>query len=406
MQEHGNYYSRQTHQNTIGYEILHHVVVPPEYQDSINFDKNYSISSGISFNSEFVLEMERLISRNELSLEYAKSIQQVLMWLNKLFDIKWRQLHGDFDYVSRWKLLDLQRQAVVLLENFFADNQRQHGKSKNYNYILKDRNNSILNTEKIQVEGTTLSEQNKKNVNEIETDKDKSWKITSSDNTTSRNIETRIMSNLELLKRIKNNIKDQSSTIKIPIEQKTSNKSIDEKDNSIINNTFFSKLKLRDKNLIKYGNSSKLKKIMNTLHDKHMKDSGKQFSQLKNLSSISPSENIISSQETDQLKHNRTSAMLHGFLKENVTNIAKTPSRRTLHVFVPSNQNETQKKKNRRVSTEKIANKHDYFNKRKEIRSDSASAMDEILEAVDEVLPTDKSVETTPKESKTISGIL
>lgn len=411
MQEHGNYYSRQTRQNTIDYKILHRIVVPLEYQDSINFDKNYTIFSGIRSNPEFALEMERLISRNELSLEYTKSVQHVLIWLNKLFGIKWQQLHDDFDYVSRWKLLDLQRQAVVLLENFFADNLRQHGKPKNYNYILKDRSNSILNTGKIQVEGTTLFEQNKKNVNKTETDKDKSWKIrssdkfeknTSSDYTTSK-IETRIMNNLELLKRIKNNNKDKSYTNKIPNDHKTSNTSIDDKDNSIINNTFFSKLKLRDKNLIKHGTSSKLKKIISTLHDKHMKDHGKQFSQLKNLSSIFPSENIITSQETDQLKHNRTSTMLHGFLKENITDIPKTPLRRTLHVFVPSNKNEDQKKKDRHASTEKSASKYDYFNERKEIRIDSASAMDEILEAVDEVLPTDKSVDMM---SKTISGIL
>jgi len=81
--------------------------------------------------------------------------------------------------------------------------------------------------------------------------------------------------------------------------------------------------------------------------------------------------------------------------------IRKTPFRRTLQILTPLNKNE--KQKNRHLS-KNITDKHHYFNKRKEIKSDG-SAIDEILEAVDEVLPTDKSIEMLPKGSNTFSRI-
>jgi len=69
MQEYGNSYKRLTHQNSNAYEILPHVIIVQD-QDSINLD-DFALSWVIS-NLEFVMEMKRLISNNELSLEYTK----------------------------------------------------------------------------------------------------------------------------------------------------------------------------------------------------------------------------------------------------------------------------------------------------------------------------------------------
>lgn len=393
MQEYGNSYKRLTHQNSNAYEILRHVIVPQD-QDSINLDKNDFALSWVISNLEFAMEMKRLISKNELSLEYTKSI---LLWLIKLFDLKWQQLYDDLDYISKWRLLNLKKQAEFFLENFFIDNQ-QHEKSNDDKYISKDGNN---NESTENVEEIILTKQNKSNLIETKTKININKFPMNTPSDTSK-IETQIMNHQELTKHIEDNTKN--LTI-IPINQEfTLNTPTDVKDTSIINDTFFSKIKtFRDEDLIKNKTSSKLKEFIDIHHDEHMKDHEKQFNQLKNISSILPNENITSTlQEIDQRKHIGTDVTLQGSLK-NITDIRKTPFRRTLQVLAPSNKNE--KQKNRHVSTKNISDKHHYFNKRKEIKSDNGSAMDEILEAVDEVLPTDKSIEMSPKGSNTFSRI-
>ena len=91
-----NSYKRLTHQNSNAYEILRHVIILQD-QDSINLKNDFALSWMIS-NLEFSMEMKRLISNNELSLEYTKSI---LLWLIKLFDLKWQQFYDDLDYISK-----------------------------------------------------------------------------------------------------------------------------------------------------------------------------------------------------------------------------------------------------------------------------------------------------------------
>ncbi|XP_071567934.1 uncharacterized protein [Temnothorax nylanderi] len=364
MQERDSYYEKLTHQNSIDYEILRHVL--QEYQDLMNLDKNNVALSWMLSNPQFALEMERFLSRNELSLEFAKSVQHAIFWLIKSFDMKWRQLHDDLDYISKWRLLNLQRQVELILDNL-ADNQRQHGESKDNKYIPEDRSDIISNTEetlKIEIEEETLTERNKENLNEAsktEKNEDISWENTRSDYITSME-ETQVTNHPELLKRNKNDIKGKiPTTVKIPINRKFN---------------------------VSDG----------TPHDK--KD-GERFSQLESVSSISPSENAIDTlQETDQPKPMGTDAM-HGSLI-NVTDILKT--RRTL--LVPSNENKEYNKKNRQISAKEIAGKHNYFNERMKIKSDSGSAIDEILEAVDEVLPTDRSAEMSTRGSETITRTL
>lgn len=362
MHDRDKYYKKLTHKNSVSYGILRHV--PQEYQDFMNLDKNYFAFSWMLFNPEFALEIERLILRNELSIEYAKSVQHALVWLIKLFDIKWRQLHDDLDYISRWRLLNLQRQAEFILDDLVANNQRRHGKSKD-KHIPEDRNDLISNTEKIEVEEVTLTQRDKENLSGT---------------------------NHPELKPIKNDMKDESP-VKIPLDQKF---------NVSTDDNFITKIKtFGDRNLVRDETSSRLKKFISTRHNYHRRDR-KRFNQLENVSSISPSENVIDTlQEIDKLKPVGTA--MHGSLK-NITDILKT--RRTLDTFVPtSNKNEEYDKGSRQV-TRNITDKHHYFNKRTEIKSDSASAMDEILEAVDEVLPTDKAVEMSSKEAETITRAL
>ncbi|XP_011859369.1 PREDICTED: uncharacterized protein LOC105556866 [Vollenhovia emeryi] len=349
----------------------------------MNLDKNYLVFSWMLSNPEFALEMARLISRYDLSLEYAKSIQHALLWLNKLFDVKWRQLHNDRDYISRWRLLNLQRQAKFILDNLVAENQQQHEKPKEGN-----RSDIILNTEKIEAEEETLMENNKENLsetNKTEISKDKAWENIPSDYIIST--EETQMNNSELLKRIKSDIEDKSlTTVKMPINE---NFNVSTDDNSIVNDTVISKIKtLEDKNLMLNKTSSKSNKFISTLHDNRTKDE-KRFGQLENVSSISPREIAIGTlQKTDQPKSTGTGAM-HGSLK-NVTGILKT--RRTLDVPISSKKNKEYDTKNRRVSAKNITGNH-HVNEKTAIKLDNASAIDDILEAVDEVFPTDKSVE-------------
>ncbi|XP_077259609.1 uncharacterized protein LOC143895954 isoform X2 [Temnothorax americanus] len=360
MQERDSYYEKLTHQNSIDYEILRRVL--QEYQDLMHLDKNNFALSWMLSNPEFALEMERFLSRNELSLEFAKSVQHAIFWLIKSFDMKWRQLHDDLDYISKWRLLNLQRQVELILDNL-ADNQRQRGESKDNKYIPEDRSDIISNTEetlKIEIEEETLTERNKGNLNEASKTKnneDISWENTRSDYITSME-ETQITNHPELLKRNKNDIKGKiPTTVKIPINRKFN---------------------------VSGG----------TPHDK--KDE-----ELESVSSILPSGNAIDTlQKTDQPKPMGTDAM-HGSLI-NVTDILKT--RRTL--LVPSSENKEYNKKNRQISAKEIADKHYHFNERMKIKSDRGSAIDEILEAVDEVLPTDRSVEMSTRGSETITRTL
>lgn len=365
----------------------------------MNLNENYFILSWIS-NPDFALEMKRLFSRGELSVE---SVEHTLFRLTKLFDVKWQQLHDDLlDYTSRWRI-NLQRQVEFILDDLVEDNQRQYRKSKDKKYIPEERSDIISNTEKTEIEEAT--EQNKGNLTETsmtQISEEKFWESILSNYITSTE-ETQIMNQSELLKHDKD-IKDKSpDTIKISIDQKF-NVSTD--DNSIINGTHFSKVKRhrkrhknKDKNRMK-NKTSKLKKSISTLHDKHMKDHGKRLSQLENISSISPTENAIGMlQETDQ--RNRTGMnAVHESLKN-----GNVKTRRTLlDIVIPwkieTNTNSTH------VPTKKITNEHNYFNRRMEIISDNASAMDDILEAVAEVLPTNKSVETLRKRSEKISNTL
>ncbi|XP_077259608.1 uncharacterized protein LOC143895954 isoform X1 [Temnothorax americanus] len=394
MQERDSYYEKLTHQNSIDYEILRRVL--QEYQDLMHLDKNNFALSWMLSNPEFALEMERFLSRNELSLEFAKSVQHAIFWLIKSFDMKWRQLHDDLDYISKWRLLNLQRQVELILDNL-ADNQRQRGESKDNKYIPEDRSDIISNTEetlKIEIEEETLTERNKGNLNEASKTKnneDISWENTRSDYITSME-ETQITNHPELLKRNKNDIKGKiPTTVKIPINRKFNVSG----GNSIINSTLFSKMKtIKNKNFIKNETSLKSKTFIGTPHDK--KDE-----ELESVSSILPSGNAIDTlQKTDQPKPMGTDAM-HGSLI-NVTDILKT--RRTL--LVPSSENKEYNKKNRQISAKEIADKHYHFNERMKIKSDRGSAIDEILEAVDEVLPTDRSVEMSTRGSETITRTL
>ncbi|XP_039314458.1 uncharacterized protein LOC120359728 isoform X1 [Solenopsis invicta] len=323
MQEHNDH--EILIQNTIKHKILH-AIMPQENQDTTDLDKDYFVSSWILSNSEFVLEIEKLILRNELSLEYIKSVQNVLLWLIKLFDTKWHQLHVDLDYISRWRLLNLQKQIEFLLKSLIVNNQ-QHEKPNDYKYILEDGSDDISSIENVKVEEVILTEKEKGKVSLIP----------------------------------KFNI------------------SID--DNFSINNAFFSKLEtLQNEDLIKNETSSKSKKITSSFHDKHKKHHGKVFDQTKN---VLPSENITNTlQKTDQPKSIETGATSHGSSK-NVMDIRKTPFQRILQVLDLSNKDNEQKHKGKQREN----------NERMEIKSNSASAMDEILEAVDDVLPRDMSVE-------------
>lgn len=395
MQDRVKEYKNLSHQDSNDYKVFRHE--SKEHQHSMNLDKNYFILSWMLSNPEFALEMQKLISRNNLSLE---SVEYTLLWLTKLFNIKWQQLRDDLDYISRWRM-NLQTQAEFNLDNFVEDNQRQYRKSKDKKYIPEERSDIISNTEKTEMKEATEQKGNLSETNMTEISEEKFWKSILNDLISAK--KTQITNHSELLKHNKD-IKDKSPNIIISIDRKF-NVSTD--DNSIINDTYFSKLKRhrkkhknRNKNEMKNKTSSKLKKSLSIPHEKHMKEHEKQLSQLENITSVSPTENIINILQKIDQSHRMGTDAVHDSLK-NITDIFKI--RRGFNVLVPWKI--AYNKKDRYVPTKKI-NKHNYFNKKMEIISDNASAMDGILEAVAEVLPTNKSVEISRKGSETILNTL
>ncbi|XP_011700767.1 PREDICTED: uncharacterized protein LOC105457668 [Wasmannia auropunctata] len=383
MQERGN--NKRLNQNSIAYEFLHHVIMLQELQESINLDKNDFVFSWMLYNLEFALEMKRLISRNDLSFDYAKSVEYILSRLIKLFCMKWRQLHDDLNYISRWRSSNLKRQIESLLKNMTADNQRLHEKAKDDKYVFEDGSNSeMINNKKIKIEEATLIKQNKENLTETnKTETSESSEHIWSDRVTSK-IETQAVSRPELTTHIEEYINDNNLTSIAPDQKFISNMSADVKDHT--NSTFFSKITLRDEDVKKKTSLKPSGKFIDILQEQMKEQDEKQFSQLNNISLNLPT--ITSTLEkTDQSKRIGT---LHESIRRK-NGIRKTYSRRTLQTLVPSNK--IVKRKNRYMPTGKIADKHRYINERMKMKN--ASAIDEILEAVDEVLTTDKSVEVS-----------
>lgn len=383
-QDHGKN-ENKLHQNSISYEIFRHI--SEDYQRSTNFDKNYFVLSWMLSNPEFALEIERLISKDELPPE---SIQRALLWLTKLFDIKWRQLHDDLDYISKWRT-NLQRQTEIILHNLVGGSQCQYKKSNDEKYIPQNRSDIISNIGKTEVEEAI--EQDKGNLSETRTteiSEEKFWKnILNGYITTTE--KTQIMNQSELLKRIEDNIEDKNESFTVKSTDRKFNVSTDDDliNNGLINIQSPKIKKLRNKNRIRNKISSKFKKLR-TLRYKRMKDRGKRFDQLKNTSSISPTENdidILQEQKTDRPVETNTT---YDSLK-NVTDVLQT--RRTLNIL-PLDKIEKYDRGNKFVSVKKVTEEHNYVNERIKIKSDNVrDAMDEILEAVAEVLPrTDKSV--------------
>lgn len=391
MREHGK---KITHQDSIYYEELQRSIIPQRYQSSMNLDREfeYYIPSKILSNIELALERERLNLKSELLFEYMKSIQNSLSWLTRLLDVKWRQLHDDFDNSFRRKLLNLKKQAEFFLENLIEEKQQQHAeKSKNSKNNFSRDKNDVSSDEDIQKNMKKATTLNGKDIKKFrksgktEMDKNKTHKIDkniTNDKLASK-IETRIMSHPQLLKNLSSyDFENKSSTaIKINLSNQKfiTNKSIEVKAD-LVNRKI-----------------SKTKKIASIPRDKSLatgfEDHGNRSSEAKKVRAILSGKNIMSTLKENQ-KRDQIRVVLHKSSRKNIIDKPKTPSRRTLQILVPSDENKNEKQKSHHVLRKKIEN-----NSREEIkvRMDSISAMDEILEAVDEVLPTENPMGISPR---------
>lgn len=394
---------RIINQDSIHHEDLH-FVVPQRYQNSMNIEQEFEdyTPSQILSNIEFAIERERLNSRSELLFEYIKSIQDSLSRLIRLFDVKWR--HGDFDDSFRWRLLNLQKQAEFLLQILIKENQQQYAeKSKNSaNNFSRDKSrNGISNDEEIKIKkSTTLNVEKINNFHKS----DKTEMVKNKTQRTDKNItnnkhasiiETRIM-NSQLLK----NISSPSFENKNSSAINANNSNIQ---NFIVNKSTKVKSDLNNQEV------SKTNKIAKVFHDKFFagyvdrenrssEDRENRSSEAKERASLSGKN--ITSKKIEKEEQDKVHVMLHKFSKTNVIDKPKIPSRRTLHILVPLDESKGKKQKIHHASIKKIEK-----NSRENVKAriNDISAMDEILEAVGEVLP--ENVEISRRLERTIPGM-
>lgn len=392
-----------THQDSIHYEDKRHSIVHPKYQSSMNLNGEYEyyVPSQI-LSIEFALEREKLNSKSELLFEY-KSIQNSLSWLNRLLDVKWQQLHDDFDNSFRWKLLNLQKQAEFFLENLTKKKQYSEESKNSENNFSRDKNGNGVSSEE-NIESKKIKTLHKKDIKNLpkpattdKTDKPKTDDETKRMDKNIKNdklaskIETRIMNYPQVKNISSHNFENKSSAIKINLSNET-NKSTEIKADMV------------NKKISKKEN----KKLASISHDKSLANDleshGNRSNEAKKVGAILSGKNKKNtSKRIDKQKRGKTRVILHKSSRKHVIHEPKT-SRRTLRILVPSDKNKDKIQKNHYLSKKKIES-----NSREEIkaRMDSISAMDEILEAVDEVLPTENPVEISPKGlKKTIPKML
>jgi len=366
---------KEVHQDSLQHEDLQ-FIIPQRYQNSMNLDQEFEyIFSQILSDVKLALESERLNSRSELLFEYTKSIQDNLSWLTKLLDIKWRQLHNDFNNSFRWRLLNLQKQSEFLLKNVIKENQYVEKREHSKDDILRDeRRNGISNDKKINVKKTTiLNGEDIRKLDKIEMNKNKTQETDKNitDDKLAFKVEARIMSHPQLLKDINN----------YDFENKNHSSQ-----NVLINKSIEFQTDLNNRKNSKTNNSARI------THDKffitNFENHGNRFNETKKRRPILSSKNTTNTlKEIDKQKHNKTRIIFRKFSRKNVIDKPKTPSRRTLQVLVPSDDKKQEihhvsEKKTKSNSREEI----------KEARIDGISAMDEILGAVDKVLPTENPV--------------
>ncbi|XP_025262142.1 uncharacterized protein LOC109609939 isoform X2 [Camponotus floridanus] len=315
---------KEIHQDSLQHEDLQRFIIPQRYQNSMNFDQEFEYTfSQILSDVKLALESERLNSRSELLFEYTKSIQDSLLWLTKLLDLKWQRLYNDFDNSFRWRLLNLQKQSEFFLKNLIKENQyvkkREHSED-----ILKDESkNGISNEKKINVKKITiLNGENIKNLDKIEINKNKTQETNKNitDDKLAFKVEARIMSHPQLLNDI--NIYD--------FENKNHSSQ-----NVLINKSVAFQTDLNNRKNSKTNNSGITHKFFTT----NFEDYRNRFNEAKKRRPI------LSDDKKQEI--------------------------------------DVSKKKTESNSREEI----------KEARIDGISAMDEILGAVDKVLPTENPVE-------------
>lgn len=378
IQEYGG---KIIHQDLLQHKDLRRLIIPQRYENSMNLNQEFEyVSSQIL--SDVKLENERLILRSELFFEYTKLIQDSLSWLTKLLDIKWRQLHNDFDNSLRWRLLNLQKQAEFYLKNLIKENQyTEKSKYSEDNFLRDENRNDISNDKKINVKKTTtLNGEDIRKLDKIEMNNNKTQKTDKNitDDKLALKVETRIMSHPQLLKNISNsdflNKNYSSQNVLINKFQTDLNNRKNSETNLFIQDKFFTTT---------------------------LKNHGNQFSNIKKRRLILPNKNTTNTlKEIDKQKHNKTRIIFRKFSRKDVIDKPGT-SRRTLQILVPSDDKKDKKQKIYHVLENKTES-----SSREEIKAriDSISAMDEILEAVDDVLPTENPMEILSKGlKKTVS---
>ncbi|RLU22988.1 hypothetical protein DMN91_005266 [Ooceraea biroi] len=437
MQKYNVKNEKLIYQNLFRKEGLHHRVLSIGHQNSLNLNqilKQHEFPQTF-FNDKFAFQTGRQDLNSELKIffEYAKSVQDNLLWLSKLLDAKRHELRHVFDDIIRWKLLNLQKQAQFLLENLIEKEKRSmKTKNNKYHDFLKDKSmNTVTNIKNIEFgKAITLNKKDKENFNKTDKAILLTKEIESSFNeiynktrTMNKNImnnriapktEMQILSYSELLKNLNRpNSKHKNFAIKADSanEEFIVEKFTETADNPTTNDTYIQKKEIfHDKNFftIKTGSIDKrifLKEIIpkesRTFKNKliNLEDRRNWFSQLKNISSL-PSKNITTLTKDQK----QVGTMLLESLMSNITNIPTSLSRRTLQFLVPRNKNEAQKQKDYHY----IIRKNNDTNYRGDTNlklQRKTSTMDEILEAVDGILPTRNPAKMSATKLKLLSEL-
>ncbi|XP_072759859.1 uncharacterized protein [Anoplolepis gracilipes] len=381
------------HQDSIQHKDLRCFVIPQRYQNSINLDQEleYYMLSQILSNVELVLERKRLNLRNELLFKYIKivSIQDSLSWLTRLFAVK---LHDDFDDSFRERLLYLLKQAEFLLEYLIKENQPQHTEKSKDNFSSDESKNDIANDEEIKIKKvTTLNKEGLKNFPD-KPDKTEIEKLKNKIQRTNKNImddkvETRIMNYPQLKNISSNNFKNKSSTVK-NINNFTNQ-------NFIMNKSTETKYKYKTD--MDNREISKMNTFTRIPHGKSLatsfEDHRNRSNEVKKVYAILSGTNITSTvKKIEKEKQDQTHVIFDRYSRKNVDK-PKIASQRTLQDIVHPDENNNKKQKFRYVS-------------RKEMESNSHEGektkilINEILKAVNEVLPPENLTEVGSKRLK------
>jgi len=410
MQKHNGKDKKLTYQNLFYNNNFRRNAAPQGHRNSMNLNRVFKQFEPSRTSSDGKFEKEKLDLKSKLEMfsEYTKSVHDNLLWLSKLLDVKRHELNRVFDDIIKRKLLNLRKRAQFLVENLIE--KEELSKSEKYQDFPMDKHTSnVSNIENIESGNATIlsNKRDKENLNKTDkaillTQETKANfdEINNKTRTMNENIaisqitpKMRILDNTES----KNETKSEHRNLVNTNEEFATEKSIRIANNFTTNDHLYPEKKTYRKENVSTAKtstqkriSSKLKKSKRTTNrSSKLEDHGSQLDYSKDIRAVlrKSSRAGISTKDNDQ-KQTGTN-ILRESLRKNITDAATNPSRRILQAS--GHKNETQKQINQHdISGNNNITNPDNLDEKLQAKQ---SAMDMIIEALDEILPPQKPAE-------------